>query len=198
MIPPPQVLGLILAGGRSSRFGREKAAAEIDGRPMLERIAEVLAPHVSALAVNAPPDRWSAGFARERGLPLLPDAPGDPDGPLSGVKAGLVWAKAAGADLLVTTPCDTPFLPPDLVSRLVSALTQTSGAAVARTSEGLQPLCAVWRCDRLETIQAALAEGRHPSTRSVLDALDAVEAVFDDPHAFDNINTPQDHARRGG
>jgi molybdenum cofactor guanylyltransferase len=192
------IYGLVLAGGRSSRFGREKAAAEIDGRPMLARIAEGLAPHVAALGINAPPERWAARFAAEHGLPLLPDSPGDPDGPLSGVKAGMAWAKAAAAELLVTTPCDTPFLPPDLVPRLAQALTPAAGAATARTAEGLQPLCSLWRCDRLEAIQMALADGEHPAIRKVLADLGAVEVGFDDPRAFDNINTPQDYARAGG
>jgi molybdenum cofactor guanylyltransferase len=192
------ICGLILAGGRSSRFGREKAAAEIDGRAMLARVADRLAPHVAALAVNAPPDRWAARYAAEHGLLLLPDAPGDPDGPLSGVKAGLIWAQALGAELLATAPCDTPFLPTDLISRLVEALPEDAGAAMARTAEGRQPLCAVWRCTSVDLVRAALAQGEHPSIRSVLDELKVVEVGFEDPHAFDNINTPQDYARAGG
>jgi molybdopterin-guanine dinucleotide biosynthesis protein A len=192
------IYGLILAGGRSSRFGREKAAAEIDGQPMLARIADGLAPHVAALAVNAPPERWAARFAAEHGLSLLPDDPGDPDGPLSGVKAGLAWAQAAGAELLMTTPCDTPFLPTDLVPRLLQALTPGAGAATARTAEGLQPLCALWRCDRLAAVKVALKDGEHPAIREVLANLSAVEVGFDDPRAFDNINTPQDYARARG
>jgi molybdopterin-guanine dinucleotide biosynthesis protein A len=192
------VYGLILAGGRSSRFGSEKAAAEIDGRPMLARIVATLQPNVAALAINAPPGRWASAFAVEHALPLLPGAPGDPDGPLSGVKAGLIWAAACGAELLVTTPCDTPFLPPDMVARLTQALTHRAGAAVACTDQGSQPLCAVWRRESLEAIQAALAGGEHPSIRKVLGALNTVEVHFDDPHAFDNINTPQDYARAGG
>lgn len=192
------IYGLILAGGRSSRFGREKAAAVIGGRPLLACAASALHPHVAALAINAAPQRWAASFAAEAGWPLRPDAPGDPDGPLSGVKAGLTWACAAGAEALATAPCDTPFLPPDLVPRLTRALTAGAGAAVARTAEGLQPLCAIWRCDRLEMIRAALAKGEHPSVRATLADLDAVEVCFDDAHAFDNINTPEEHARAGG
>ncbi len=111
---------------------------------------------------------------------------------MSGVKAGLAWARAAGAELLVSAPCDTPFLPADLVSRLAQALTPEAGAATARTTEGLQPLCTLWRCDRLEAVQAALAGGEHPAIRKVLAGLGAVEVGFDDARAFDNINTPQD------
>ena len=192
------IYGVILAGGRSSRFGREKAAAEIDGQAMLARIAGVLTPHVCALAINAPPDRWAARFALEHGVALLPDAPGDPDGPLSGVKAGLAWASDGGANLLVTAPCDTPFLPDGLVSRLVDALTLGAGAAVARTVSGLQPLCAVWRCESLDVVRTALAQGEHPAIRAVLGSVDAVEVAFEDAAAFDNINTPEDYARVGG
>jgi molybdopterin-guanine dinucleotide biosynthesis protein A len=189
------ICGVILAGGRSRRFGREKAAAEIGGVPMLWRVAGVLRPHVAALAINAGPGSWAAQFAAEAGLPLLPDTPGDPDGPLSGVRAGLAWAIAAGAEALVTAPCDTPYLPQDLVPRLVQGLPPAAGAAAARTVDGLQPLCALWRCDRLAAIHAVVAGSSHPAVHATLAALGAVEIDFEDARAFENINTPQDHAR---
>jgi molybdopterin-guanine dinucleotide biosynthesis protein A len=56
-------------------------------------------------------------------------------------------------------------------------------------------LCAIWRCDRLALVQASLAGGRHPSIRAMLADAGAVEADFDDPKAFDNINAPEDYAR---
>jgi molybdopterin-guanine dinucleotide biosynthesis protein A len=192
------IWGVVLAGGRSTRLGSEKAALEIDGRPLLHHVVSALDPQVSALAINASPNRWAARFAAGAGLPLLTDAPGDPDGPLSGVKAGLAWAAAGGAELLATAPCDTPFLPHDLVPRLVGVLTEDAGAVVARTADGLQSLCAIWRCDRLDVLETALAEGRHPAIREMFAILGAVEVGFDDARAFHNINTPEDLARARG
>ena len=191
------IFGLVLAGGRSRRFGREKAAALLDGTPMLAQVAGRLRPSVARLAINAPPGSWAAAWAAGHALPCLADRPDDPDGPLSGVRAGLAWAAAEGADLLATAPCDTPRLPADLIDRLAAALTPATGAAVARTPSGLQPLCTLWRCDGLAAVEAVLTGG-HPPMRLVLAGLGAVEVAFENPDAFANINTPKQHARLGG
>jgi molybdenum cofactor guanylyltransferase len=194
LAPGVIIWGLILAGGRSRRFGSEKAAALLDGRPMLAHVAAALQPSVAALAINAPPDRFAAAWAAGHGLPCLADRDGDPDGPLSGVRVGMAWAAAGGATLLATTPCDVPRLPPDMVPRLAAALTPGAGAAVVRTAEGLHPLCTLWRVDRLVEVEAQLAKG-HPPIRRVLADLGAVDVAFDDAAAFDNVNTPEDRAR---
>jgi molybdopterin-guanine dinucleotide biosynthesis protein A len=183
------IVGLILAGGRSSRFGREKALAILDGRPFIAHVLEVLASGCAQVAVNAKADSLAAAFATENALPCLSDALGDPDGPLSGVKAGLTWAAAVGADVLATAPCDTPFLPRDMVD----VLAKTGGAAVAHTSDGLQPLCALWPVSALAHVTAALSSGTHPAIKHVLTTLNAVEIGFEDASLFDNLNTPADY-----
>ena len=177
------IFGLVLAGGRSRRFGREKAAVLLNGTPMLAHVVGRLRPSVARLAINARPIAGRAAWAAEHALPCLADRPGDPDGPLSGVRAGLAWAAAEGADLLATVPCDTPRLPADLVARLAAALTPATGAAVARTPSGPQPLCTLWRCDGLTAVEAVLTGG-HPPMRLVLVGLSAVEVAFENPDAF--------------
>src|SRR5689334_23373453 len=99
------IAGLVLAGGQSSRFGGNKALAVLDGETLAGRMARLLGAHCShvALSANAP----LPGID----LPTLPDPPGAQAGPLSGVLAGLRWAKSLGAQWLVTAPCDTPLLP---------------------------------------------------------------------------------------
>ena len=160
-------LGLVLAGGRSTRFGSEKAVAVVDGAPMAARVAAVLALGCEAVAVNARPDSGAAAWARDGGLSVLPDPPGAPDGPLAGVLAGLEAAGRLGFAWLATAPCDTPWLPPDLVAELDAGLGE-SLAATAVTAEGSHPLCTLWSVALRPRLAAELAEGRHPSVRAWL------------------------------
>jgi molybdopterin-guanine dinucleotide biosynthesis protein A len=185
------ILGLVLAGGRSSRFGHEKALADMGGRPLVAHVVAALSKGCRQVAINAREDSLAADYARAHGLAVLSDAPGDPDGPLSGVRTGLTWAKAQGAPYLATAPCDTPFLPQDLVQRLVQ--TDMGRGAVARTADGLQPLCALWPVGALDALAAILASGDHPAIKHVLLSLDVAEAAFDEADLFDNLNTPDDY-----
>jgi molybdopterin-guanine dinucleotide biosynthesis protein A len=142
--------------------------------------------------VSASPDSGAAAWARDAGLAVLPDAPGAPDGPLAGVLAALDWAAAEGADLLLTAPCDTPFLPADLGERLAGALGGDAGAAYATAGDGLHPLCAVWRVPGRDVVAQMTAAGRHPPIRQVLAALNAVAVAFVDGQAFRNLNRAED------
>jgi molybdopterin-guanine dinucleotide biosynthesis protein A len=190
-----KVYGLVLAGGRSSRFGREKAAAEVAGRPMIAWVLDVLAPACAEVAINARPGAQASAFAQRAGCVILTDDPRDPEGPLAGVRAGLAWAHAHGADALATAPCDTPFLPADFVARLLHGWSPGDGARVAVSPEGLAPLCALWPISAaLDLIGDTLTAGRHPPIRRVLEALRAERIAFPDPRAFDNLNTLDDYA----
>jgi molybdopterin-guanine dinucleotide biosynthesis protein A len=183
------ICGLILAGGRSTRFGREKAMAELGGRPLLAWVADVLDPRAASLAVSAGAGSAAADYAGGRGWAVLEDLASDPPGPLAGIAAGLRWAAGLGAEALCTVPCDTPFLPGDLVERLVSV--GKGAAVIARTEEGVEPLCALWPLQALDIVRTW--RGR-PAPRDLLDAMKAVEVAFPDPAAFANLNTPQDYA----
>src|SRR5215475_10070255 len=114
------VVGVVIAGGRSVRFGGEKAVAMLGGEPLLMWAVKRLQRNCSAVAVNARPGTEAEALARAEGLIVLHDAPGDPAGPLSGVKAGLAWARELGATALAVSPCDVPLLPDDLFARLIS------------------------------------------------------------------------------
>ncbi|RYG15420.1 MAG: molybdenum cofactor guanylyltransferase [Caulobacteraceae bacterium] len=179
------IVGLVLAGGRSSRFGSEKAVAAYRGRLLLDWSLEPLA-GCRLRAVNAAFGSGAASRAEVLGLTVLPDAPGDPDGPLAGVRAGLAWAVQAGAAWLATTPCDTPDLPGDLVARLAEASGGTAGA-YAVSPEGREPLCALWSADLLEPLSAVLARG-HPPVRGLQDSLGLRPAAFPDARLFRNLN----------
>jgi molybdopterin-guanine dinucleotide biosynthesis protein A len=198
MMEPPSILssdrpalGLVLAGGRSVRFGGEKGAAELKGKPLLIWAAERLAAACPAVAVNARPGTECERLAGH--LPVLHDRPGDPDGPLAGVRAGLEWAAGRGASFLAVSPCDAPLLPDDIFVRLIAAARE-HGAAVAETPDGLQPQVAVWPVSALPMLETALAGGAHPPTWRTLQAAGARPVRFDDPSAFANINTREDLA----
>ena len=187
------VAGVVIAGGRSVRFGGEKAAALLGGAPLVIRAARRLQASCPVVAVNARPGTEAAALAHEHGLPVIHDITGDADGPLAGVKAGLIWAQGLGARAIAVSPCDAPLLPDDLFTRLIAEA--GDGAAMAETSEGHQPLTAVWPMSALPALTEALKDGAHPATWRMLDGLGARRVRFDPPEAFANLNTREDLAR---
>jgi molybdopterin-guanine dinucleotide biosynthesis protein A len=186
------VAGLVLAGGRSVRFGGEKAVALLDGRPLLLWAAERLRTVCPSVAINVRPGTEAEAVAKTNGLPTLYDAAGDAAGPLAGVSVGLIWAERLGARSLAVSPCDVPLLPEDLFVRLIEGA--EGGAAMAETSDGRQPLCALWPVTALPVVRDALAGGAHPPTWQVLERLGARKVCFGPPEAFANINTREDLA----
>jgi molybdopterin-guanine dinucleotide biosynthesis protein A len=187
-----QVVGLVLAGGRSVRFGGEKAVAMLDGRPLLLWAVERLRTVCASIAINVRPGTEAEAVAKANGLPTLYDAAGDAAGPLAGVRVGLIWAEGLGARSLAVSPCDVPLLPEDLFVRLVEGA--EGGVAMAETSDGRQPLCAVWPVTALPVVRDALAGGAHPPTWQVLEGLGARKVFFEPPEAFANVNTREDLA----
>lgn len=170
--------------------------AVLAGRPLLMWAVRRLQKSCAAVAVNTRPDTEAAALAQTEGLPILHDAPGDAAGPLAGVKAGLTWARSLGATAVAVSPCDVPLLPDDLFTRLINAA--GGGAAIAETSDGRQPLCAVWPVSTLAKVTAALAGGAHPPTWLMLDSIGATPVHFQSSEAFANINTRADLAAIAG
>jgi molybdenum cofactor guanylyltransferase len=191
--PPldPDLAGLVLSGGRSSRFGGEKAAALLQGKPLLLWAVDRLHAICADVAVSARPGSESEVLAGT--LPVLHDRLSDPDGPLAGIRAGLQWARDIGAELLAVSPCDAPLLPADLYPRLIAAA--NGGAAVAEAGGRPQSLCALWPVSALRAVEAAIADGQHPAVWRLLDEIGAVRVPFDDAEAFANLNTREDLER---
>ena len=181
------VVGLVLAGGRSVRFGGEKAVALLEGRPLVAWAAQRLRSICDTVAINVRQGSEAEAVARAIGLPTLYDEAGDALGPLAGVKVGLIWCEQQGARTLAVSPCDAPLLPDDLYVRLLEHA--DGGAAMAETSDGRQPLCALWPVSALPAVRAALADGAHPPTWQMLERVGARKVLFEAPEAFANINT---------
>jgi molybdopterin-guanine dinucleotide biosynthesis protein A len=178
-----QVTGIVLAGGRGSRMGGvDKGLQPLRGKPMVAWVLERLAPQVDEIVLNANQNLEAyAGFGHR----VVPDSLGGFAGPLAGLHAGL---QAAAHPLAVTVPCDSPFLPLDLVLRLKEKLANND-LAVAKTGDQPHPVFALVRRSVLPHLERFLAGGGRK-----IDAwyatLAVVEVSFDDqPDAFRNINT---------
>jgi molybdopterin-guanine dinucleotide biosynthesis protein A len=186
----PDVTGIVLAGGQGRRMGGvDKGLVDLDGRPMVAHVLARLAPQVGDVLINANQnlDRY-----RAFGHPVVPDAVGGFAGPLAGLHAGLTRASRA---FVVTVPCDSPFLPADLVARLHAALTrERAELAVAKTLDQPHPVFALVRRDLLANLAAFLESGGR-KIDAWYAALRVVEVAFDDEaEAFRNINTADELA----
>jgi len=189
----PRVAGLVLAGGLSRRFGREKATALWRGRPLLAWSLAALDADCERVAVSARPGSGAEGLARAAGRPVLHDDRSHPGGPLAGLAAGLAWATSEGFDALATLPCDTPMVGPAEVRALIEALGEADGAH-AVTDDGLQGLCAIWRVGLEPGLAARLAGQDHPPVHRLLADIGSRPVRFPDPAPFRNINTKDDLA----
>jgi molybdopterin-guanine dinucleotide biosynthesis protein A len=194
-IAPADVTGIVLAGGQGRRMGGvDKGLVPLAGRPMVAHVLERLAPQVGPILVNA--NQNDSAYAA-LGCPVVPDAIGGFAGPLAGLHAGLARARTPYA---VTVPCDSPFLPSDLVARLSAALVRAGAAlAVARTFDQPHPVFALVRRDVFPNLTAFLAGGGR-KIDAWYASLVVVEVPFDDcADAFRNINTRDelDAASRG-
>ena len=194
-IAPADVTGIVLAGGQGRRMGGvDKGLVPLAGRPMVAHVLERLAPQVGPILVNA--NQNDSAYAA-LGCPVVPDAIGGFAGPLAGLHAGLARARTPYA---VTVPCDSPFLPADLVARLSAALVRAGAAlAVARTFDQPHPVFALVRRDVFPNLTAFLAGGGR-KIDAWYASLVVVEVPFDDcADAFRNINTRDelDGASRG-
>lgn len=177
------VTGLVLAGGQGRRMGGvDKGLQLLHGRPMIVSVLARLAPQVSEIVINANQNlAVYAGFGHR----VVPDAIGGYAGPLAGLHAGL---GAASHALVLTVPCDSPFLPLDLCARLQEKI-DGKDLAVARTGDQPHPVFALVRTQVRENLQRFLAGGGR-KIDAWYASLQVVEVPFDDEaEAFRNINT---------
>ena len=182
---PVRLTGLILAGGQGRRMGGvDKGLQLLRGRPMVEWVLERLKPQVTEVVISA--NQHQADYARY-GCRVVSDEIGGFAGPLAGLHAGL---KVNVHPFLVTVPCDSPFLPRDLVSRLHAALVANhADLAVAKTGDQPHPVFALVR-ESLSAHLAGFLEGGGRKIDAWYAALKVVEVPFDDEaEAFSNINT---------
>src|SRR5258706_5930754 len=182
------ITGVILAGGQGRRMGTvDKGLREWRGKALAGWVIERFAPQVAEVLINA---NQNLEIYARFGYRVIPDEIGGFAGPLAGLQRGL---SEAHHPLVATAPCDTPFLPADLVARLHAALQANAAQlAVARTGDQPHPVFCVCRRDVLPHLTAFLQDGGR-KIDAWYAALKVVEVAFDDqPDAFSNINTPEE------
>jgi len=188
-VKPP---GIVLAGGLARRLGSDKPLQPLAGRPLLSHVSHRFRPQVADLALNANGD--ARRFAQWP-LAVVPDPIADHPGPLAGVLAGMQWAARAHpqATWIATAPVDSPFLPADLVARLMANAPEHDIVLAVRNGQ-IQPVCGVWslalRNDLLEGLRAGARKVETWARGFRLTTVSFDEDAAIDP--FFNINTPDD------
>lgn len=182
---------VILAGGEGRRIGGGKPERFLWGRRLIDLAAEKAARWSNTMFVGV----RIAGQVRMDAAVEVIDLP-HIEGPLSGLIAAMQTCSATGVSYLVTLPCDMPFVPDDMVDRLLAASVAAGCPAVACSGGRRHPVCTVWPVLMLERVVGYAAEGRR-SLNGALEACSAVEVWWQtsghDP--FDNINTLSDLQR---
>jgi molybdenum cofactor guanylyltransferase len=184
----PKITGVILAGGQGRRMGSvDKGLQVLRDKPMVQWVLERFAPQVDEVLINA---NQNIKQYQTLGHQVVPDEIGGYAGPLAGLHRGL---SAATHDLIATVPCDSPFLPLDLIARLYAALyEQQADLAVARTGDQPHPVFCLTRKLVLPGLTAFLESGGR-KIDAWYAALKVAEVRFDDEaEAFSNINTVQE------
>jgi molybdopterin-guanine dinucleotide biosynthesis protein A len=180
--------GLVLAGGRSTRMQRDKAALEYAGRTQLERAVELLTPVVERIFISVRPDQ-AADPLRARFAQIVDS--GETQGPIAGIVAA--QSRHPEAAWLVLA-CDLPLLDHATLGHLVRSRRPERQATAYRSSrDGLpEPLCAIYEPSSREAIRAYIAAGRDCPRKFLINA-DA--ALLDQPQtgALDNVNTPAEY-----
>ena len=178
MIP---VTTVILAGGQGKRMGGNKGLQLLRGRPLIQWVLDSVRPQSDEILISANSSRAEYPAF---GFPVIADNLPEGAGPLAGLQSALL---AARHEWVASVPCDTPFLPEDLIARLYAVIGDAE-AAVAVVDGKKQPTIALYRKRVSPRLAAYLASGKR-KVGDWLEALPAHEACFDDPAGFINVNT---------
>ena len=172
------VLGAILAGGQSRRFGSDKALADLGGQPMIVRVADALAPFVEGIVVCGHP-------APPAGLISVEDKPHPDLGPLGGLAGALHYAQRHGYAGVISVGCDTPILD----AALLEHLREAKRASFVTDA----PIIGYWPVDLFDALIGHLATDPRRSMRGWTAAIGADPIAL--PQPIPNVNTPADLER---
>ncbi len=189
-----QVTGLVLAGGLGRRMssdglGVNKGLQRFQQQTLIEHVIKRLAPQVATLIINA---NQQAELFEPFGFPVVGDELPGFLGPLAGLHAGL---KACRTEWLLCVPCDSPFLPEDLLARMFAAMPSRAPAICVASNRGhWQPVFALVRANLVDNLQHYLQSGERKIDRWFMQH-QALAVEFDDDRAFLNFNTPDELER---
>ncbi len=191
---PTMAAGVVVAGGRSTRFGEpDKALADLAGVPMVRRVADRIAPAIDALVLNCRADQREgladalAGYDHPVSFAVDPE----PDrGPMAGIRTGL---RAAESEYAAVVACDMPFVDPALVAHLFERAAGRDGA-VPRLDGYFEPIHAVYRADAMAAAcDRALERGDRrivaPFEDLEIAAVEGEELARFAGDSFENVNT---------
>jgi molybdopterin-guanine dinucleotide biosynthesis protein A len=184
------ITGVILAGGKASRMaGEDKGLIVLGGQPMVVHVIKRLQPQVGTLAINA--NRHLERYAAF-GFPVHADSMPDYPGPLAGMLTALSVARTP---LVMVAPCDSPFIPLDLVERLKRALEAAQAELSVVSTEGrLQPVFALLSARLLAPLREYLDRGGRKIDRWFTERAMCEVDFTPEAHAFENVNTPEERA----
>jgi molybdenum cofactor guanylyltransferase len=184
-----RIQGLVLAGGMSSRMQRDKAALTYRGRNQLDRAVELASRHVSPVFVSVRAAQVKDPTRLNRSL-IVDSVPGE--GPMVGIRSAFVHAPDVAWLVLA---CDLPFLSDEVLSHLLSSRDpQRTATAYRSAHDGLpEPLCAIFEPKAAAQLAAAQEQGRNCPRKFLLNS-DTLLLEPQDPHALDNVNTPEEYS----
>lgn len=180
-----KISALILAGGQAKRMhGSDKGLLPLHNKPLVAWVLERLTPQSDEIFISA---NRNIGTYETFGYPVLQDASPDFHGPLAGLLRGL---EVATHPLVLCAPCDTPFLPADLASRLLNALEeQQAQIAVAATPDHIHRTVCLCRRDVSRNLATFLERGGR-KMGAWQESLKSVVVLFDEVEKFQNFNSP--------
>lgn len=189
MPTPPAITTVILAGGLGTRMGGEKGLRLLHGRMLIDWVLDAVSRQSAEVLINAngAPDAYM-----RPGYRVIADQIPDWPGPLAGLHAALM---SAHHDWVATVPCDTPYLPDDLIARLYQAVcTDSPDASVVVVAGKRQPTIALYRKNVLPSLEAYMDSGGRKISEWQ-NSLRLSEVILDNVAAFANINSLDDLAQ---
>lgn len=190
-------LGVVIAGGLSTRYGSPKALVEVGGKRVVDRVIAALGTVVPAVVAIANDET----IGRAIGVPFRGDVRTGA-GALGGIHAALLWARDRGQRGILAVACDTPFLPAQLLRAVLERVGDGVDAVLPESTSrrGVEPLAAWYGVSCLSAIETALDReerrliGFHESVNVVHLPLEVVRSFGDPDILFMNLNTREDHA----
>jgi len=181
------ISGIILAGGRSSRMGQDKALKQFNNRALIEFTIQKIQHQVNSIIINTNQNQQDY---LQFGYPLVADVDPNRLGPLSGIYSSLIAIKTNWA---FVTACDTPYLPKDIVTRLYHEVQQTNKLiAVVATNNKIQPLVLLLHKDLSQSIIEFITSGDRKTQQWIMQQQPAIIDCSNEIDAFININTSQE------
>jgi molybdopterin-guanine dinucleotide biosynthesis protein A len=191
MLNKHNVTAVILAGGKGRRMdGEDKGLVELANRPLIEYVIDAIKPQVETIILNA--NRNQAQYSRY-GYPVVSDTLEDYQGPLAGFICAM---KSSTTSHIATLPCDGPFVPGDLVERLIFSLTNNDAEiAVAHDGDRMQPVYSLIPVTLSNSLNTFLDSGERKIDRWYKQHRIALADFSDCPETFRNINTAEQRDR---